>query len=148
MKKTIKTSIIVLLAFCACSTIFAQMPARRGSGAPQQKGDVMAVTIDSIESDMGYIMVTVMTEGFEPFDYQMRPSKHGKVTFEMHKPSGEQPFSIMSFEDANLNHRLDLNEHGVPCEKSAVKHFRGDETEVTVTLRHYDRLIKPSAESK
>lgn len=143
MKKLIQYSATVLLTLGVGSTVFAQGYGSKSTA--KQPGDVIAVTVDSIESDMGYIMITVMSDNFEPFDYQMRPSKHGKMVIEMRKPAGEMPFSIMAFEDANMNHRLDLNEKGIPCEKSVAKHCRGDESEVTVTLRHYDRLLGKSS---
>ena len=143
MCKIIQYSIIVLLTLCVGGTIFAQLP----MGASSQKGDIMTVTIDSIDSDFGYIMVTVMTDGFEPFDYQMRQSKHGKISLEMRKPANNKPFSVMAFEDVNINRRLDLNEYGIPGEKSAVRHLAGNETEVTLTLRHYDMLLKPNKQN-
>ena len=100
------------------------------------------VTIDSIDTDRSYLMVTVMRDNFTPFDYEMLPSQRGSMTVEMRTPPGNMPFSVMAYEDINLNRRLDLDANLVPTEKSAVVHCTGGETAVALTLVHYDKLLE------
>ncbi len=112
-----------------------------GKNIPQGAG-MLVVTVDSIDADRSYLMVTVMRDNFTPFDYEVVPSRRGSMTVEMHTPPGDMPFSVMAYEDANLNRRLDLDDNLVPAEKSAVVHCRGGETAVTLTLVHYDLLLE------
>lgn len=133
MKKILFTA----LSAAVLLTVFAQTP---GKNIPNGAG-ILAVTIDSIDTDRSYLMVTVMRDNFTPFDYEMVPSRRGSMTVEMRTPPGYMPFSVMAYEDINLNRRLDLNDDMVPVEKSAVVHCRGGETHITLTLVHYDLLL-------
>lgn len=139
MKKSMKHISAMLLAMCAGGMALAQLPA----SASKQSGSTITVNVDSVDSNVGYVQITVMTENFEPFDYQMRPAKPGRMTFEMRRPNDGLTFSIMAVQDVNMNHRLDLNEHGIPREKSVVKHLFGQETEATLKLVYYDQILKP-----
>lgn len=129
--------IAIAAATIACCAAYSQTP---DSHIPADAGFI-AVTVDSIDTDRSYLMVTVMRDNFTPFDYKMLPTRRGSMTVEMRTPPGDMPFSVMAYEDINLNRRLDLNDQLVPVEKSAVSHCRGGETSITLTLVHYDLLI-------
>ncbi len=133
MKRIFISALSAMVLF----TVFAQVP---GKSIPDGAG-FLTVTIDSIDTDRSYLMVTVMRDNFTPFDYEMVPSRRGSMTVEMRTPPGEMPFSVMAYEDTNLNRRLDLNDDMVPVEKSAVVHCRGGETHISLTLVHYDLLL-------
>lgn len=134
--RIVKSAVAALLPCLAC-VVYAQVGEKN---IPANAGNVV-VTIDSVATDRAYLMVTVMRDNFTPFDYEMRPSHRGSMTVEMRTPPGDMPFSVMAYEDINLNRRLDLNEDLVPVEKSAVVHCRGGEVKVTLTLVHYDLLL-------
>ncbi|HIT14975.1 MAG TPA: hypothetical protein IAA88_01155 [Candidatus Avimuribaculum pullicola] len=134
MKGIIATAVLAAIAITAGAQ-------GMGKNIPSGAGNVV-VTIDSIDTDRSYLMVTVMRDNFTPFDYEMLPSQRGSMTVEMRTPPGNMPFSVMAYEDINLNRRLDLDANLVPTEKSAVVHCTGGETAVALTLVHYDKLLK------
>lgn len=130
--------IVILLAMVIWT--MAAVAQVRSHDVPHNAGHLL-VTVDSIETDRAYLMVTVMRDDFTPFDYVMQPSTRGSMVVEMRTPPGDRPFSVTAYEDVNLNRRLDLDDNLVPVEKSAVVHCRGGETRVTLTLVHYDLLL-------
>ena len=68
--------IAIAAATIACCAAYSQTP---DSHIPADAGFI-AVTVDSIDTDRSYLMVTVMRDNFTPFDYKMLPTRRGSMT--------------------------------------------------------------------
>lgn len=140
-----RTSILLAIATLLAGGLAAQGQTTAQNAVPRPApptGEKVTISIDSIDSNEGYVMVTVMSAGFTPVDYAMRPAKVGSLFFMLTKPADGAPFSVMAFQDVNGNRQLDLDDRHIPIEKSVVKHFTGEETEVSAALKYYNILLE------
>jgi len=140
-----KKLMAILTAALMAMSIMASAQTSPMAEPSETTSGTITVTVDSIDVDMGYIMITIMSQDFHPLDYSMRPAQRGSMTFELKRPALGVPFSVMVFHDLNMNGNLDLNEQSVPVEKCAAVQCVGTETTVHAQLRFLDKLLKEKA---